>query len=202
MNKNSAKLIFLITFIFLLSGWLSPGIEAAGTSEVIIKQAKDRNKKISALELPVPQSDRDKAYLGLEGSGPFKLNQIKTRILIIEIFNSYCPHCQDDAPRVNNLYRAIQERADLKDKIKIIGIGVGDSPDEVRLFKEEYQVTFPLIPDENSDMVNIFGLKGTPTFIAIRLNSQGLPEKFFFREGGFKNTPQFLNEIIKRSRLK
>ncbi|MBI4764817.1 MAG: redoxin domain-containing protein [Deltaproteobacteria bacterium] len=150
----------------------------------------------------MPQSERDRTYLGLEGSGTFKLNQIKTRILIIEILNSYCPHCQHEAPRVNNLFRNLHERADLKDHIKIIGIGIGDSSDELNLFKEEYQVIFPLIPDQNSAIGNTFGVKGTPTFIGIRFNDQGLPDKFFFQEGGFKKAPRFLNEIIKRSKLK
>ena len=204
MNNNNTKLFFLILagFVILLSCLFSRGIEAAGTSEESIKPAKDKNRKISALELPIPQGDEDRTYLGLEGSGMFKLNQIKTRILIIEILNSYCPHCQHEAPLVNNLHRDIQERADLKDKIKIIGIGIGDSPDEINLFKQEYQVTFPLLPDQNSDIVDTFGVKGTPTFIGIKLNDQGLVEKFFFQEGGFGKAPKFLKEIIKKSGLK
>ncbi len=204
MNKNNARLLFLILigFVFLLSCLFSKGIEAAGTSGESIKPAKDKNKKIYALELSNPQSDQDRTYLGLEDSGTFKLNQIKTKVLIIEILNSYCPHCQHEAPLVNNLYRNIQERADLKDKIKIIGIGIGDSQDEINLFKQEYQVTFPLLPDQNSDIGNTFGVKGTPTFIGIRLNDQGLLEKFFFQEGGFGKAPKFLKEIIKKSGLK
>lgn len=202
MKKNSEKLLFLILISHLLSFLFSRGIEAAGTSEVSIKPGKDKIRKISALELPAPQNERDRTYLGLEGSGTFKLNQIKTRILIIEILNSYCPHCQHSAPRVNTLYRSIQERADLRDKIKIIGIGIGDSPDEMEAFKQEYLVTFPLIPDPSSDIGNTFGVKATPTFIGIRLNGQGVPEKFFFQEGGFEKAPRFLKEIIRQSGLK
>lgn len=204
MNKNSAKLIFLILIgsVFLLTCLFSRGIEAAGTSKLSFSPAKDKNRNLSALELPMPQSDQDRTYLGLEGTGPFKLNQIKTRILIIEIFNSYCPHCQNEAPLVNNLHRNIQERADLKDIIKIIGIGIGDNPDEVNLFKQEYRVTFPLLPDQNSDIGNTFGVEATPTFIGIRLNDRGFPEKFFFQVGGFAKAPKFLKDIIRQSGLK
>ena len=121
--------------------------------------------------------------------------------MIIEILNYSCSHCQHDAPRVNNLYRNIQERADLKDSIKIIGIGIGKSPDRLNLFKQEYQVTFPLLLDQNSDIVNTFGVERAPTFIGIKLNDQGFLEEFFFQEGGFKEVPKFLREIIDKSRL-
>jgi thiol-disulfide isomerase/thioredoxin len=188
--------MFLGVFLF------SQGIEGAGTSEESLKPGKDKTGKMAALELPIPPSDRDRAYLGLEGSGTFKLNQIKTRILIIEILNTYCPHCQHSAPLVNTLYDQIQERADLKDRIKIIGIGVGDNRDEINLFKQDYQVTFPLIPDQEGDIINTFGVQATPTFIGIRLNDRGLPEKFFFQEGGFRKAPRFLKEIIKQAGLK
>ncbi|MGA3083547.1 MAG: TlpA disulfide reductase family protein [Thermodesulfobacteriota bacterium] len=204
MNKNNTKLLFLllIGFVFLLSGLFSKGIEAAGTSEESIKPDIDNNKKISALELPIPQIDQDKAYLGLKGTGTFKLTQIKTRVLIIEILDFYCPHCQHDAPLVNDFYRNIQERADIKDKIKVIGIGVGNSPYELNLFKQKFQVTFPLLPDQDSDISKTFGVKGTPTFIGIKLNDQGLLEKFFLQEGGFEEAPKFLKELINKSGLK
>ena len=189
--------ILFLGFMFFLASVGSP----AGTCEESIKSAKDKNEKISAIELPIPQSDQDRTYLGLEGTGTFKLNQIKTRILIIEILNYSCSHCQHDAPRVNNLYRNIQESADLKDHIKIIGIGIGKSQDKLNLFKQKYQVTFPLLLDQDSDIVNRFGVERAPTFIGIRLNDQGFLEKFFFQEGGFKEAPEFLKEIINKSRL-
>ncbi len=199
MKKNNEKLIFLvlISFIFTLTGlFLQGSAESITESKQSVKISK---KTISALELPIPQSEQDKAYLGLEGTGTFKLNQIKTRILIIEVLNSYCPHCQNAAHLVNNLYLDMEKRFDLKGKIKIIGIGVGDSPDEINVFKKDYQVIFPLLSDQNGESADTFGVEGTPTFIGIRLNDQGFPEKFFFQEGGFGNAPNFLKKIIKRS---
>ncbi len=201
MNQTVRHIAVVAILLFEFMVFLTSVGSPAETSEELIKPAKDKNGKISAIELPIPQSEQDRTYLGLEGTGTFKLNQIKTRILIIEILNYSCSHCQHDAPRVNNLYRNIQERADLKDSIKIIGIGIGESPDKLNLFKQEYQVTFPLLLDENSDIVNTFGAERAPTFIGIRLNDQGVPENFFFQEGGFKEAPEFLKEIINKSRL-
>lgn len=203
MKKNYKKFLFLVLigFVFILTGLFLQGTSAFITIGEAKQSIKAGKKKISALELAIPQSEQDKAYLGLEGTGTFKLNQIKTKILIIEVLNTYCPHCQNAAHLVNHLYLDMEKRPDLKDKIKIIGIGVGDSPDEINVFKKEYQVIFPLLSDQNGESADTFGVEGTPTFVGIRLNDQGFPEKFFLQEGGFQNPSNFLKKIIEKSEL-
>jgi len=81
--------------------------------------------------------------LGLSGSGSFKIPQIKAKVVIIEIFSMYCPYCQKDAPGVNELYLLIENNADIKNKIKLIGIGAGNSSYEVEVFKKTYTVPSP-----------------------------------------------------------
>jgi protein-disulfide isomerase len=56
------------------------------------------------INLAVPVQDSDRNYLGIPTSGFFKIPQIKARVVLIEIFSMYCPHCQDDARNVNKLY--------------------------------------------------------------------------------------------------
>jgi thiol-disulfide isomerase/thioredoxin len=204
MKKNNTKLMLPIVLglVVLLAGSFSKGIADSQPPEEIKRAETENNKKISVFKLSVPQIDLDKTYLGLTGTGAFKLNQIKTQILIIEIFNFYCPHCQQSAPMVNTLYRDIQEKGDIRDKIKIIGLGVGNSAYEINLFKQKYQVPFPLFPDPDNEVAKTFGVKATPTFVGIRFNEQGVPEQFFFQECGFDDAPKFLNDIIKQSGLK
>ena len=59
------------------------------------------------IELLKPNNPDHLKYLGLSGSGIFKINQIKTDIVIIEIFSMYCPYCQAEAPNVNRLFASI-----------------------------------------------------------------------------------------------
>ena len=94
-----------------------------------------------------------KNYLGLTGSGTFKITQVKAQAVLIEIFSMYCPYCQKDAPGINELFQAIEENAEMKGRIKIIGIGAGNSAYEVGVYKKKYNVPFPLIPDERSPCI-------------------------------------------------
>ena len=62
---------------------------------------------LPAFELPVPQDLQLREYLGLSESGSFTIREIKAQVVIIEIFSMYCPFCQQEAPRVNELFNLI-----------------------------------------------------------------------------------------------
>jgi peroxiredoxin len=89
----------------------------------------------------------------------------------------------------------------MKEKIKMIGIGIGNSPYEVNSFREKYQVPFPLFPDQSMSISKMLGVQATPTFIGVKFNSKGSLEQFYFNAGEFQEASQFLAEIIKLSGL-
>jgi peroxiredoxin len=80
------------------------------------------------------------------------------------------------APRLNELFREIQKRPAWRENIRVIGIGVGNSPFEVKSFKEKYQVPFPLFSDQSMNACRALGVEATPTFIGIKGDEKGLRE--------------------------
>jgi len=204
MEKNKKRMVFILFILFasLLSESASLGSETITVLGNQVKSDPGNNTSIPVFELPMPGSEREKSYLGLSGTGNFKIGQIKAQVLIIEVFSLYCPHCQRTASQINELYQKIQERPDMKEKIKMIGIGVNNSTYEVDSYRKRYKVPFPLIPDENMEISKMLGVRGTPTFIGIKVNGKGTQKRFYFEEGGFQDTQQFLTEIIKLSGLK
>jgi thiol-disulfide isomerase/thioredoxin len=204
MEKSNKRIVCILFILLALlftenpSGW-SANVTALGNP---VKSEPGNNMTIPAFELPMPGSEREKSYLGLTGTGNFTIGQIKAQVLIIEVYSFYCPHCQRSAAQVNELYQKIQERPDIKEKIKMIGIAVTNGIYEVDSYRERYKVPFPLIPDTSTEISQKLGVKGTPTFIGLKINDKGSQARFYFGEGGFEDTQQFLAKIIELSGLK
>jgi thiol-disulfide isomerase/thioredoxin len=157
---------------------------------------------LPVIKLPIPKNPEEKSYLGLTGEGSFTIPKVKARVVIIEIFSMYCPYCQKEAPTVNELYNAIENNPDLKGKIKIIGIGAGNTPMEVDVFRKKYQIPFPLFPDVDYSIHKVCGEVRTPYFIGVRIKDNGTHEVIYSKLGGLQDVNQFLELIRNRSGLK
>ncbi len=154
------------------------------------------------IKLPIPQPSVEKEYLGLSGQGLFKIPEIKAKLVIIEIFGLYCPYCQTIAPGMNELYYAIENNPDLKNKIKLIGIGAGNSFYEMEVSKKTYHTPFPLFPDRDFTIHKALGEVRTPYFIAIKINDGGTHQVIHSELGGFKGAESFLEMLLSVSGLK
>jgi thiol-disulfide isomerase/thioredoxin len=156
---------------------------------------------LPVIKLPIPKSPEAKDYLGIKGEGSFTIPQIKAKVVIIEIFSMYCPYCQKEAPTVNELYNAVENNPDLKGKIKIIGIGAGNTPMEVDVFRKKYQIAFPLFPDVDYSIHKVCGEVRTPYFIGVKINDNGTHEVIYSKLGGLQDVNKFLELIRNRSGL-
>ena len=156
---------------------------------------------LATIQLPVPQDPEAKKYLGFAEEGSFALSQIKAQVVMIEIFNMYCNNCQREAPRVNELYQLINKDPKRKGKIKMIGIGVGNTPLEVEVFKKTYKVAFPLFPDADYAIHKMCGEVRTPYFIGVKITADGSLRVFYTNEGGFQDAAQFFKKIVALSGL-
>jgi peroxiredoxin len=154
------------------------------------------------LDLPMPKNAAEKTYLGLTGEGSFSLGQVKAQVVILEIFSMYCPYCQKEAPQVNELFRAIETNPDSKGKIKVLGIGAGNSPFEVGMFKKTYAIPFPLIADEDLIFHHALGGVRTPYFLAVVIEKDKTARVIFSELGSMSGAKSFLKKIIELAGLK
>lgn len=187
------KVIFIISIMLIL---VSTAALCAATEPPAV------GSTLPAMKLFKPADSVGVKYLGLSGGGTFLPDQVKTQALIIQIFSMYCPYCQKDAPNVNRFFRLIEENPALKGKIKIIGIGAGNSQFEVNTFKKKYQVEFPLIPDADFTIHKIVGEVRTPYFIVVKLNGPKKMEVVYSRLGAHENVEEFLNEVVRLANVK
>jgi peroxiredoxin len=161
-----------------------------------------KGETLPVFNLPIPKSSTEKGYLGLSGDGFFKIPQIKTKVVIVEIYSMYCPYCQKDAPGINELYNLIEKNPGLKNKIKMIGIGAGNTSFEVETYKKTYQVPFPLFPDKDFAVHKACGEVRTPYFIVVKINDDGTHQIVHAQLGNYPGAEPFLEIVLKVSGLK
>jgi len=97
----------------------------------------------------------------------------------------------ENAPVVNRLYNVIQEDAALKKDIKMIGIGVGNTPKQLEAYKTKFRTQFPLLPDQKGEIVMALGTPATPAMIVATPAGKVLASHV----GPIKDLDAFLREI-------
>ncbi|MCE5261988.1 MAG: TlpA family protein disulfide reductase [Deltaproteobacteria bacterium] len=191
MRRRSFRVALSIWGMILCAtaaGW------AAGTPPV--------GGQLPDFTLAVPKDAAQRSYLGLSGSGAFRIPQIHAKTVIIEIFSMYCPFCQKEAPNVNRVYRMIEADPALRGKIKLVGIGVGNSAYEVEAFQKKYDIPFPLFPDGDFTLHRLLGEARTPYFIGVKIGPDGSHRVIHSCLGAFESVEKFLEEIVRESDLK
>jgi len=181
--------------IILLS--LALGGPALAASSTPVKGGK-----LPAIYLRIPRDSDEKIYLGLLGEGFFEIPQIKAEGVLIKIFNLYCPVCQSSALAMAKLYRQIENSPDLKNKIKLIGIGAGNTVMEVEVFRQTNNIPFPIFPDEDLTIHNLLGEVRIPSFIAIRMEKDGSHQIVHTHFGGLTDATLLLASMVEAYGIK
>jgi len=127
---------------------------------------------IKTIRLAAARNEAEAAYLGIsaDASG-FALTDVKSKVLLVQLFDMYCMNCQRQAPEVNRLYDLVQS-SDLKDRVRFVGIGKGNTEIEASIFRERYDVKFPLFSDPEKLNTKRLGESRTPYFVIIDMKTR------------------------------
>ena len=123
----------------------------------------DSNAGVSGDATPVPVGSPapDFTLPGIDGN-TYSLSEQKGKVVVLEFIATWCPHCQNDAPMMNQLNAAYKDRG-----VQIFGINATPkghdhtSPartSDLRWFHDTFAVTFPLLFDKQLKSASDYGV--------------------------------------------
>jgi thiol-disulfide isomerase/thioredoxin len=148
-------------------------------------------QSVGNLTFPKPLSDKDAKYLGLAKRDAFSLQAIKSPYVLVEQFNTNCPHCLAQAPVLNNLYTMVQQDAALKSKLKFLAMGQNNDENAVKRWKAFHKVPFPVLPDTISTFGKALNFSAYPVTVVLDRSGKIL----FVHIGAFENAGEVLKGI-------
>ena len=103
----------------------------------------------------------------LSGDGSFSTGDLQGKPVVINFWASWCGPCREETPLLQETWEKYQN-----EDIVILGVNVKDTTDGARDFMEEFDVSYPVVVDEDQELFDAIA----PV--------DGLPQTFFVDGSG------------------
>ena len=158
--------------------------------------ARKTGERLLEISLETPESQLLQEYLGVAAKPLFMIDDLDADVVVVEVFSMYCPYCQREAPVINQFYDLLVKRKTSEAKIKLFGIGAGNSQFEVDYFRKTYDISFPLFADGDFVVHKAIGEVRTPYFIVLARKADKSWTVVLSRPGGIESPEVFLKTIV------
>ncbi len=145
----------------LVMGWMSPLDAASKIGEPLPSPFKVQTLKGKTLDL----------------------SQTGARVLIVDLWATWCPPCRAEVPNFVELYRKYGKKG-----LLIVGIDVDEPASKVKSFVKRYGVNYPIVLGGRRELSLVGGVTGLPTTLIIdargivRAKAVGFHPKEYFEQ--------------------
>lgn len=137
---------------------LAFGISSQGTNNSI------DNAVARGIDPPVPQARMTLPLLG--SSQRESLADFRGKILVVNVFASWCSPCRAEAPILDSEQQTLAAHDGT-----VVGVTYQDTPGDSLSFVHQEHITYPVLRDVGGNLVRSWGVNGVPeTFV---INRQG-----------------------------
>ena len=94
--------------------------------------------------------------------GRHRLSDYRGQVVIINFWATWCPPCRAEMPSMQRAWEQLE-----KEGILMFGIDVGEDEDRIFQFSADYPVEFPLLMDQDSNVIDQWPVRGLPTTFVV-----------------------------------
>ncbi|HET8979758.1 MAG TPA: TlpA disulfide reductase family protein [Solirubrobacteraceae bacterium] len=153
-----------------------PGVIAAAAVAVLVllvfgvsshTDTASIDAQVASHRYPVaPDAHLALPVLGSSGSLTKTLADFRGKVVVLNVFASWCQPCQSEAPLLS-----AEQRSLVKHGATLLGVTYLDNPISSEQFARQYHITYPVLTDADGNFVRAFGTTGVPENFVI--NRQG-----------------------------
>lgn len=105
-----------------------------------------------------PQQQALPFTLSDTGATEHSLADYRNKIVMVNFWADWCPSCRKEFPKLQQVYDSLKTSG-----FEILAVNAGQSIEHVKQIQQEYNLTFPVLLDEESKIAKIYGVKGLPS---------------------------------------
>ncbi len=128
-------------------------------------QSEPKNlNTVTFVASPVPQNQpaSDFTLPTLAGSGSVSLRQYAGKVVVLNLWASWCAPCRDEAPKLEALWRSYRSL-----DVQFLGVDQQDSKPAATDFVRRFGLTYPTAFDPDGAIAAKYGALGLPTTFVI-----------------------------------
>lgn len=96
------------------------------------------------------------------GGGSSELAAHRGRVLVMNLWATWCPPCRAEMPDLQRLYETYKDR-----NVDVLGVDQGESAARVTAFATSLGIRYPILLDQNQQYGRVYAALGLPTTIIV-----------------------------------
>jgi peroxiredoxin len=145
-GRRWAAVMLLVTIVSIFWIWLSV-VPASATTGGLIPSPREG--------FMAPDFTLDTL-----GGSQITLSDLRGKVVVVNLWTSWCPPCRAEMPAIENVYQANKEQG-----LEVLAVNstYQDSEANAAAFVQEMGLTFPILLDRDGRVSNRYQLRALPT---------------------------------------
>lgn len=119
--------------------------------------------------LAVGDKAPDFELVDLEGN-KHRLSDYQGQGVFLNFWGTWCAPCKEEMPYMENMYKEFEEKG-----VHILAVNIKQSKFTVETFRDQYELTFPMVIDKDESVRRAYDVLPLPTTVLI--NEDGIIEE-------------------------
>ncbi|WP_102345727.1 thiol-disulfide oxidoreductase ResA [Bacillus sp. Marseille-P3661] len=98
---------------------------------------------------------------------PIEFDSLRGKGVFLNFWATWCPPCEEEMPYMENMYHQYKDKG-----VEILAVNVGESNLAVENFVNRKGLSFPVLMDSNTEVLETYGINPLPTTLLVDKNGE------------------------------